>query len=546
MVVGERTVAERRAGLALALLGVCVLVLAVWPLPFAQRYLDLRPTPDAPEYVASAVSLLERGDQSIEVAGERFPSRYPIGYPLAIAGVTVLGVAPERAPFVVSAVAGLVLLVALWFGVAASFGPVAAGLSVLVLATTPGFLVLARAPMSDLTSCVFIVAAAFGLGAYAGRGALGLGLVGAFLLGFSTSVRVGNVLFAPLAVTLWVSGVSLRERASGKVRALGEGAGLAAAFVIGCGALAVSQWSTFGSPTMTGYAFWLAGGGDPGSVFSFDLLCDNVPYLMRELLQIEWRTTVAKLHGTGSYVGPVTVALALWAGWRALARRAEGPGGGPQAGDLASRRVARAVAAGLVGYGGLMLAYRYQDVRFFVPLFPFAAVLVGVQAAASWRAGRRTTRTLLAVLLLLHVLGVPGGAGRVADLPALLTRTPADRVSVRTELIDAVGAHEPGLVLATFNIVRVRLGLDGEGWTVVPAHDDHDYRWAPDHFVFSAPERLHAVCDAAAAGVPVYLIGHRRFAEVVGTVPVPDGFEWRIESGMADGGGWAMLVQSGR
>lgn len=501
----ERTGARR--GVALLLVAVAVWLVGVWPLPRSE-YLGCEPSPDAPEYLAGAVALVEHGEHSIAIAGQRLPSRYPIGFSAAIAPSLVFGAAPIRAPFVTSALAGLALLLMVFAFVRSWCGPLAAGLAALLLATTPAFVVLARAPMSEMASTVVTTAGVGLCVAYVRRCDARLGAAGAFLLGLATVFRLANVLFAPAVLAAFLA---VRGRL---VRPLRDGAVLAVALGAGCLPVLASQWGAHGSPFATGYAFWVPDRAIFTNSFGVANLVENLRYLAREVAQVEWKTTVATYYGTGSYFGPVSLVLFALGVGRAL-----------------RSPTARWLALGVAAYPAAMLLYYFHDARFFFAVVPLAAALVAWQSVEVSRGAGSRLRAPLLLLLALHCLGVPG-SGAVADVPALLL-APAAPPALRHELIADLAARPPGLVLSTFNPPYGR-ALLGAAWTVSPALDEHDYRWSKV-FSFGAKERASQLATFLEAGAPVYLVAEDGFPAVLDEVVVP-GRRWEVLATLRGGG----------
>ncbi|MEM7202276.1 MAG: hypothetical protein AAF628_18545 [Planctomycetota bacterium] len=472
---------------------------------------DLFPSPDAPEYVAGAVRLHQQGDFAILVAGERLPSRYPPGYSAVLVPWLAAGVEPIDAPRRANAVLAALLLAIVHAALWLRGRPAAAGLATLLLATTPAFVVLARAPLSDLASTVLTTPALFLLWRYAAGARLAFGVGAALLLGLAINVRVGNVLFAPAAMLAWVAHTGANTH-----RAATRGTALLLATIAGAAPVLLYQARELGNPFRTGYEVWIPGRATFLQAFDPDNVEPNLRYLLRELLQLEWRTTIASEYGYGSYFGPAVVLLV------ALLVIVRPPS-----------RTTRWLAIAAVGYAAAMLCYFFRDARFFVPLLPGAVAFAATRAIDVLGTGRRWLRAATATLLILHVLGVPG-SGCIADVPRYLVAPPPANAP-RHDLLAKLRRVDPGLLLVTFNPPHAHAMLS-DAWTVAPANDDHDYRFHPAFFRYGAAERRRQVRATFAAGRPVYLLADERFDEWCRTIEVPEGTAWYRLSGDSDAG----------
>lgn len=474
---------------------------------------DLFPSPDGPEYFAGAVQLHASGDYSIQVAGRAFPPRYPPGFSAVL--VPFLGVveAPIDAPFAANKTIAAVLLGLLFAAGWRAGRPLAAGLATLLVATTPMFVVLARSPMADLAGTLLAAIAVGAAFRYGLGGSLRFGAVAAVGFGLGAVVRTSSVLLLPVLAVAWLTHGERRPR-----RLAAHAAVLAVAALAGATPLLLYCHATFGSVFASGYAVWVPDVAAFGDAFDIRHVVANAKGLGRELLQAEWETTLARQYGHGSYFGPALVGLALIA---AVCARPRG------------RSLLLSLAA--AGYGAAMLCYFFSDVRFFAPLLPLVAVFVANRIVA---VRHPCLRVAVAVLLACHVFGVPG-SGAVADMPRYLGEAPP-RVAPRYDLLQALRAQRPGLVLCTFNAPYAYAVLGGS-WTVAPANDDHDYRYHPAYFRYGASERREQVERALAAGEPVYLVADADFAARCADA-VPAGWHWRVLAG-GEGSGIATLAR---
>ena len=426
------------------------------------------------------------------------------------------GVEPVLTPFVISFLAALGLLGLMWVGVRAREGWTAAGLAMLLLATTPGFLVLARAPMADLSSCCWVVASMLALVRFYKTGKLTWGVIGALLLGLASCFRLGNVFFVPVMVIAWFIARRRLERPT-----VG-GLSMALAFALGVAPQLLYQWRTFGHPLATGYGFWLPELSAFLDAFGSGNLVNNLRYLARDALQLEWKTTVATYYGDGSYFGPASLCLlgvsCVW-GLRG--------------------RAARLFALCIAAYAVAMLFYFFQDARFYAPLFPLAAMFVAAQTCRIMRSGSRPLKKVVIALAMMHVLGIPGSTS-VAALPQLVldrSREPA----LRYDLVVRLRSEPPGLVLSTFSQPYVH-ALLGKAWTVSPAVPGHEYGRRPDMFRYEDADRTRQVLAFRSRKLPIYVIADKELQDVLTQLSVPKDTRWRILASGKQRGGVAHLA----
>lgn len=211
---------------------------------------ELWPMPDGVEYAAVAVNLDRGLGPVLHFAGNSYPPRYTIGYPLILAAAyPLLGSKPERL-CIVTALTALVAIAGLYLLTAWMFDRPSATLAALLLATSPHFLGLATMVMSDVPAlAVAILAVLAFLYALEKESPVAAALCG-LLVGLSVTIRVSNgaVLVGMIAAALLVR--LLRLRFAPMI-----------AFAIGFIGFPVLQaWLNLhylGSTFSNGYAFWL-------------------------------------------------------------------------------------------------------------------------------------------------------------------------------------------------------------------------------------------------------------------------------------------------
>ena len=231
---------------------------------------ELWPMPDAVEYAAIAVNLNRGLGPVLHFAGNSYPSRYTIGYPLILAAAyPLLGHRPERLSLVTAltaliAIAGLYILT-LW-----AFDRPSAALAGLLLATSPHFLGLSTCVMSDVPSLAVAVLAALAFLYAEEKESLVASALCGLLAGLALTIRVTNgaILAGMLAAVLLV-----RPRRLQLARVMAFAIG----FVAFPGLQAWINLHYLGSPLSTGYAFWWREAY--GSVFTtFELRFLFVPW----------------------------------------------------------------------------------------------------------------------------------------------------------------------------------------------------------------------------------------------------------------------------
>jgi len=231
---------------------------------------ELWPMPDAVEYAAMAVNLDRGLGPVLHFAGNTYPSRYTIGYPLILAAAyPFLGHRPERFCLVTAltaliAIAGLYILT-LW-----AFDRPSAALAGLLLATSPHFLGLSTCVMSDVPALAVAVLAALAFLYAEERESLVASALCGQLAGLALTIRVTNgaILAGMLAAALLVRPRRLR---------LAQVMAFAIGFIAFPGLQAWINLHYLGSPLSTGYLFWWPGAFQ--SVFTtFELRFLFVPW----------------------------------------------------------------------------------------------------------------------------------------------------------------------------------------------------------------------------------------------------------------------------
>jgi len=219
--------------------------------PGKSAFLDLNPHPDCVEYAVVANRIYQGLGADLSINGFNFPSRYPVGFPLALALLHPLFGGSARAVIVWAPI--LFMVASLWAYYALlrrCAGRAAAWGGTLFYACNPCILLLAGGLYSEsLLALLTVLFAGFFIETVetgASRPAILFGL----LAGFSILVRTQVVITLPFFVVAWFWLSRHRFEIRPIVLAFCAGAPFAIA-------LAVMQWRQFGSPLATGYAYHL-------------------------------------------------------------------------------------------------------------------------------------------------------------------------------------------------------------------------------------------------------------------------------------------------
>lgn len=369
---------------------------------------DLRPRPDALEYEESARNWATGEGYCLIVDGEKYPPRYPFGFPAMLVPVLALA---DRGPGT-----GVLVVLATGAGAIASAwvlgwqvgGAAAATLAALLLALSPAHVRWSRGVMSDVPASCIVGWLAVGALLAARRSAsvkawstLGL------LTGLAATVRMTNAFLLFAAALLVPSGKGQLRRLA--ALALGAAAGIAPLFA----------WNAvrFGSPLADGYHLWVR---EYERFFSLALLSPPAGGGTAPNVYVYARA----FAGFGDlYPWPVAALVAL--GLIETARR-RGLG----------RLLLRAVIGFAVPLVILQTFFFWQDTRFLLPLLPLVCALAAVPI------GRDEPVAVRAAALALAALAVGLLAGRPGTYPA-----PPQVFYEPAALADIAGRVEPNAAI---------------------------------------------------------------------------------------------------
>ncbi len=345
---------------------------------------ELWPMPDAVEYAAIAVNLDRGVGPVLHFAGNSYPCRYTIGYPLILsAAYPLLGHRPERF-CLVTALTALIAIAGLYILTLSVFDRPSAILAGLLLATSPHFLGLSTCVLSDVPALAVAVLAVLAFLYAEEKESLVASVLCGLLVGLGVTIRVtnGGILAGMLAAALLVQPRKLQF-----ARVM--------AFAIGFSAFpGLQAWINLhylGSPLSNGYAFWLPEyyssffttfdlrflfvPWDPvyrhGNIVSYALPTLGLDGILGELtLGTEVRTLFHARYAFYPFPAAVFAGLGVF-----FAMRRKG-----------NARTMRAVYLGLGFLVSLMLIYLpyfYVDPRFLLPglFIVFAAAAYGLVSA---------------------------------------------------------------------------------------------------------------------------------------------------------------------
>jgi len=225
---------------------------------------ELWPMPDAVEYAAVAVNLDRGLGPVLNIAGNSYPSRYTIGYPLILAAAyPVLGHSPERL-CIVTALTALIAIAGLYLLTAWVFDRPSATLAALLLATAPHFLGLSTLVMSDVPSLAIVIFSSLAFLCALEKESLIVSVVCGLLVGLSVTMRASNtaILVGMLAAAMLVRPLRLR---------IAPAIGFAIGLAVFPGLQALLNLHYLGSIFSNGYAFWLPNFYDSADFKTFKL-----------------------------------------------------------------------------------------------------------------------------------------------------------------------------------------------------------------------------------------------------------------------------------
>jgi len=496
--------------------------------------LDLAPWPDAIEYFAGATELVDHHQFGFRFGGRLYPLRYPVGYPALMVPFLTASRAEKRivAPFRVNQTVGLLLLL----GFAAYYGfhrrPIAGAAAVALLSTFPGFILLARSSLSDLSGAALLMAAVAACSVGVRRAAVLPLLLAGALLGLATNVRMQYCLLAPMLLApALVAAWSPLRRVPASIGSL-------VSFLVAAAPMLLINWFTFGSPLRNGYQYWLGSLGDVGflAFYSPRFLVTQVKYLWAEATLHQSAFNAGNLFGPGVYFTPPHLILIVLSVF--LVRPARH----------------RLLIGGVsVLFLGLHLMFRFPDTRLFVPLFllGFPAVACAVERlTAPTERGLLWLRFSYGVLFLCALQGFPSQsgseftAGRAQIAELLRTDVLGQRSANYAAVTSLRRRIKSDQVLVVSPIPTPYLqALLPKTWSAVPSSGKHCWRLS-SQFQFGPAEIAAAIHQAVRERRPVVFLagdGPARERETR-DIPVPIGYRWRTDQDDAVRGMIAELV----
>jgi len=479
--------------------------------------LDLGPYPDAVEYFAQANSILKEGAPAIQIGYDRLPSRYPPGYPLLM--IPWLRFLPHNgilAPFRTNQTIGALLLTCSFMLYFAIGRPLAGGLATLLLATQPAFTSFSRSSMSDLSGAAAAVLA-FAL-VYLGLSRLRRWPIycAAIVLGLSLFIRPQLLFLAPLLIAM-----ALFPVRQSWPRWLMHCCLVLVVFTAASGPYFIFNTLEFGRPLKTGYDFWVPAWTEDTGLFS---LCNVPPQLAMIWSEStgSWEQfRVANLFGTGTYIVPAFVLLAVIGFIFVRMNRFE---------------ISAFLAA--VTYFIATLTYAFVDGRFYLPLFFLLIPLAVLPAewAVSQALRLRFSVLTLGVLavFLLACIGYPSQSGfnpkrnrsqawDALQYTNIKGRSP--RYEAQKEFIRFF-RDAPGIVLSDTESPYLNVLLP-KPFVAAPIDDKHNYCFSR-LWHYGKAEAIRFVTGGLDHGIPVYalLVPSEQLDQDVQRLPQIQGYTW--------------------
>jgi hypothetical protein len=384
------------------------------------------------------------------------------------------------------------------------------------MATVPGVLTLARSPMSDLLGGAIVLTGYYCFWKFVRSrpGDISWAVAGTMVLAIGVWVRIPNLMYLGIIgfAGFFGQAVPLRQR----VRTLVL---LGLAFAVAIVPLLVFNYLSFDHPMRTGYDFWMPrqdGGSSAAPVVAFSSyrLTAQRHFIWHEIIQHENWMNIAYLFGTGSYLNPTLVLIAIVGAATALMSR-----------DRAA--VVIGCAAMLTFIPVLML--RTSDPRNWIAFPMMLPFVAGRQMSLLFRQAARPPRrdwVSIVAIVLLSAAAVAGWPGRNATFE---TKELIDvaRFRGRSELnlavrhLDRLTTGQRTLVITNFNTSYVYALTDGDR-IVSPfrAIDMPTFseRWFPPQ------ARRAQLREALSSGRTVY--GLLMSGPPERYLPPPAGYEW--------------------
>ncbi len=479
--------------------------------------LDLEPYPDATEYFAQARSLLKDGWPYIQIGHEKLPSRYPFGYPVLM--LPWLGILPEAdsvlAPFRTSQTIGLLLLLGVFGFYCYLAKPLTGGFAVLLLATLPGVFTFSRSSTSEISGSAFIVMAF--MFAYLGLEEERRWKIyfAAVLLGFSLSIRLQVLFFAPLLLAM-----ALFPARGRRVRWFLHCAAVLIVFALAVSPVLMLHMIEFHSPFKTGYGYWVPSNE---ASFSVHYVPQIAAHLWRELALSPNEYSAAHIFGTGTVFVP---AFILLVGVGLFFIRI-------------NRFVVCSFLAGL-SFFGAVLFNRYADVRYYLPLIILlvAVAVIPVAWATKNLAGQRFFAAMaILVLFAAACLGYPSRSGRNTraigrsqawDALHFPNRGRHSTHFIAQNRFAGLVGRQPGIVLSDIDPVYLNALLP-DLLVAAPIDGKHDFMWSRI-WRYDRTQALALVQHGLQQSLPVYalFVSTKEMMAQQSRLPIISGYQWTI------------------
>jgi hypothetical protein len=480
--------------------------------------LDLDPRPDSVEYFAGAMSIYRSGHYEIRIGDKGYPSRYPMGYSLAMLPfIYALKEKAIIAPFLVNQLLGLTLMIAFFFYYYLKRRPLAAAVSVGLLATMPAFILFARSSMSELLGASLILITYYFYAKGLTEQKVYFFYIGAIALGLSTVTRIQLVFYCPILFSVFL----LKDFGFNKRLYIFILSGFF--LCTAASPMLLDNWKTFGNPFSTGYHFWLS---KPNviPVFAPNYIVLQLASIWREFSLTVTQHRDANIFGAGAYFTPAFFILSLWAGlWYFL--------------TMPTRY--RFLFLPVAFYTLSVLFYLFAAPRFYFSIALLAIPVIAMIAEAIYNNNRKKKFTLTSAvfifLLLCQLVGFPSKNGShqqftFSHTKALLNKKYLKTVSKDFEIVSLFKEHYgkvESLVISPISPVYLSSLLESNS-ICIPQDGQHDYQFSKD-FYFDKQNTLDYITQSAEKQKRVFYISADTIAveKLESMLPPLAGFRWK-------------------
>ena len=505
-------------GLLLGMLAITYFCFAVFRIDYLNsKLIRLSPYPDALEYYSMARSMARGGPPKIQIGEELLPSRYPPGYSvLMLPWIKILSEKNKiLAPFRTNQTLGLFFIVCVWIYYWRLGKPLAGGVSAMLLATLPIFIIYSRSSLSEISGVILIAFAAMAV-------AKGLILTQrrwiylcAFFLGMAVNTRLQLIFFGPLLVAM-----ALIKEKNRWTQWLLHCVLILVAFALCASPIFIINYFEFGNPFLTGYDFWVPGTMSSESVFSIINFWPSALVLWNEFSLMPQVFSVSNIFGNGTHFTPALPILSL-------------------IGCASIKNWKLALSIGLAWISSLfgIMLYFYHDSRMFITaivlLIPTATVAIckTLELVKEKKYFKAAPLLILSILCLLGFPSVSKASNNILrsqfieQLTTKIKKRPAVENIAAKEFGKLVKAKK-GLVISRINPVLLNELLPKE-FIAAPLDGIHVYSQT-NLWKYSTREATDLISKQLALGNPVYalFVPGKELEKEIESVPKIANYQW--------------------